>query len=96
MAETQQGGAYRVGEKILDASGQETKLTSKARTEPAQEEVREVVYVEGVKFGSDAAGQAAKEAGLTADDFKGYQPSGMEGYTKPDVAKVLTAREAAK
>lgn len=96
MAETQKGGAYKVGDDYVDANGNETKLTSKAKTEPAREETEEVVYVAGVKFGSEAAGLAAKEAGLTADDFKGYSPSGMEGFTKPDVAKVLTARDAAK
>lgn len=65
---------------------------SKAETSPPPP----IVYVEGVTFGSDAAGQAAKEAGLTAEDFKGVSPSGLEGYTKPDVAKVLASKEAAK
>lgn len=55
-----------------------------------------MVYVEGVKFGSDAAGEAARSAGLTAEDFKGYTPSGQEGYTKPDVAKVMASKDAAK
>jgi hypothetical protein len=52
------------------------------------------VYVEGVTFGSEAAGEAAKAAGLTADDFKGVTASGQEGYTKPDVVKVIASKEA--
>jgi hypothetical protein len=99
MAETQRGGAYRVGDKVVDASGVETKLTGKARTDGEQQADADAapaptVYVEGISFGSDAAGEAAKAAGLTAADFKGYTSSGQEGYTKPDVAKVLASREA--
>jgi hypothetical protein len=99
MAETQKGGAYMVDGKIVDANGVEVKLTSKGRTDSATGDAppapaAPTVYVEGVTFGSDAAGQTAKEAGLTAEDFKGYTPSGQEGYTKPDVAKVLASKQA--
>lgn len=95
MAETQRGGAYMVDGKIVDAMGNEVKLTSKAKTEEKEESPSApTVYVEGVTFGSEAAGQAARDAGLTAADFKGYTPSGQEGYTKPDVAKVLASKEA--
>jgi hypothetical protein len=50
--------------------------------------------LEGVSFASEAAGETAATAGLTAADFEGFDPSGQEGYTKPDVAKVLASREA--
>lgn len=97
MAETQKGGVYRVGDKYFDANGKEVKLAKDASTEPAADEQQtaEVVYVEGVKFGSAAAGEAAQAAGLTAEDFMGYTPSGQEGYTKPDIAKVVAAKEQA-
>jgi hypothetical protein len=97
MAEIQKGGAYMVDGKVVDAYGKETKVKAET-TEAAKSEEPPppVVYVEGVKFGSDAAGQAAKEVGLTAEDFKGYTASGQEGFTKPDVVKVITAKEAAK
>lgn len=50
--------------------------------------------LEGVSFGSEAAGEAAAAAGLTAADFKDVTASGQEGYTKPDVAKIIAAKEA--
>jgi hypothetical protein len=97
MAEIQRGGAYRVDGKIVDANGKEVQLKA-ATTDTAKgtESPPPVVYVEGVQFGSDAAGQAAKDAGLTAADFDGYKASGLEGYTKPDVAKVIASKEAAR
>jgi len=49
--------------------------------------------LEGVRFGSEAAGEAAAAAGLTAADFEGVAASGQEGYTKPDVAKIIAAKE---
>jgi hypothetical protein len=50
------------------------------------------VYVQGVDFASDAAGEAAKAAGLTAADFEGVKASGATGYTKPDVAQIVAAK----
>jgi hypothetical protein len=64
------------------------KSTAKDPPPPAPE------YVAGVTFASDAAGEAAKAAGLTAADFEGVQPTGQDGYTKPDVTKVIASKEA--
>lgn len=48
-----------------------------------------------VDFASDEAAEAAAEAGLNADDFEGYDPSGAGGYTKADVQKVARDKEDA-
>jgi hypothetical protein len=50
--------------------------------------------LDGVSFGSEAAGEAAASAGLTPADFEGVTATGQEGYTKPDVAKIIAAKEA--
>jgi hypothetical protein len=42
----------------------------------------------GVAFASDAAYDAAKSAGLTADSFKGKRKSGASGFTVGDVRKL--------
>lgn len=73
----------------LPLSGDWTAKSSKPESPPPPPS-----YVDGVQFASDAAGDAAKSAGLTAEDFKGIAPSGQDGYTKPDVAKVIATKEA--
>jgi hypothetical protein len=50
--------------------------------------------IEGVTFASEAARDAAVSAGLTAADFTGAQATGKEGFTKPDVTAIVTAKEA--
>jgi hypothetical protein len=42
----------------------------------------------GVAFASDAAYDAARDAGLTADSFKGKRKSGASGFTVGDVRKL--------
>ena len=96
MAEIQRGGLYRVGDETVDATGKPATVKSKPAAAKTETPPEPTVYVEGVSFGSDAAGEAAKEYGLTADDFKDLKPSGVEGYTKPDVAKIIAAKEATK
>ena len=75
----------------LPLSGDWSGATSTKRTSVDTEQT---VYVEGVSFGSDAAGEAARAAGLTAADFEGVTATGKEGYTKPDVQKVIDSKEA--
>jgi hypothetical protein len=48
--------------------------------------------LDGVDFASEAAREAAMEAGLLSDAFKGAAPSSANGYTKPDVQALIEAR----
>lgn len=101
MAETQKGGIAFVNGEYVDANGNKVKKQAAATTDVSAAEVQaneqqKVVHVEGISFGSDAAGEAAKTAGLVAADFEGYTPSGQEGFTKPDVMKVIASRDAAR
>jgi hypothetical protein len=48
--------------------------------------------LDGVDFASEAAREAAQEAGLTASDFKGASPSSANGFTKPDVTALAEAK----
>jgi hypothetical protein len=49
--------------------------------------------LDGVDFASEAAREAAQQAGLTADAFKGSTASSPNGYTKPDVQALVEKRE---
>jgi hypothetical protein len=50
--------------------------------------------LEGVNFASDEASEAAAAGGLTASDFEGVTASGANGYTSPDVKKLVSAKSA--
>jgi hypothetical protein len=98
MAETQPGGAYEVGGKIVDANGQPTKIDEAAK-EAAQEAAdagntdntgetgtTDDTALANVKFASPAAREAAK--GLVADDFKRKHKSSDRGFTVDDVERI--------
>jgi hypothetical protein len=46
-----------------------------------------------VDFASEAAREAAQEAGLTAGDFEDATPSSANGFTKPDVQAIIDAEQ---
>lgn len=50
--------------------------------------------LEGVPFASGPAEKLARDEKLAAADFKGVEPSGESGYTKPDVDDVVEAKAA--
>lgn len=92
---TRPGGLYNVGTlkepRYVDANGRETEAPSK-KEGAASGEKDESGPLAGVDFASDEAAQAASDAGLTAADFKGQEPSGAGGFTKPDVRKIVEAK----
>lgn len=49
----------------------------------------------GVEFASDEAAEAAADAGLSAADLDGMEPSGAGGFTKADVTKAASKRSGA-
>jgi hypothetical protein len=61
---------------------------NKALSGPAENKGDATDALSGVAFASDAAYDAAKEAGLTADSFKGKRKSGASGFTIADVRKL--------
>lgn len=83
---------YRPGRRqVSDAHARELNLVSvQAETQPNTT----AGTLDGIDFASDAAREAATEAGLTAEAFKGASPSSQNGYTKPDVQALIDARGA--
>jgi hypothetical protein len=102
MAETIEGGAYRAGEKWVDANGKEIKAPSKAALKKSRggagavveddEEEGKVSPIEGISFASEAAGKAAVEGKLTAESFAGATGTGAGGaFNAADVKKLIEA-----
>jgi hypothetical protein len=89
MAETIPGGRYRVRGKLVDANGKPVKDGAKLAESKASDSGQG--SLDGVDFASEAAREAAQDAGLSAGDFKGASPSSPNGYTKPDVQAIVEA-----
>lgn len=86
MAETVEGGRYRVGDQWQNANGKEVSGPSGASAPETGD------ALDGVDFASEAAREAAMEAELSSDAFKGASPSSANGYTKPDVQALIEAK----
>jgi hypothetical protein len=92
LAAAAKAGGFDLTEFVSQEKGDGLPLSGDWSVKEAKRATAEVVYVEGVDFASDAAGEAAKAAGLTAADFDGVTASGASGFTKPDVAKIVEAK----
>jgi hypothetical protein len=78
--------AARVGRKAAPAPGENKAMTP--ATENKAAEAEEADALDGVQFASGAAEDAAREAGLTSDDFKRRRKSSERGFTLADVRKL--------
>jgi hypothetical protein len=63
-------------------------FSEKLALEVSQEVAEGYVPLADIEFASGAAEELAVDAGLTAEDFSGAEPSGETGYTKPDVEEL--------
>lgn len=93
LAAAAKAGKFDLSPFVSQEEGDGLPLSGDWSGSASRQSATETVYVEGVTFASDAAGEAARDASLTAADFEGVKASGQDGYTKPDVTKVIAARE---
>ena len=63
-------------------------FSEKLALEVSQEAAEGYVPLADIEFASGAAEEFAVDAGLTAEDFSGAEPSGETGYIKPDVEEL--------
>lgn len=93
MAETVNGGRYKVGDTLVNAAGEEVKDT--ADSKPKSENGGSGGSLDGISFASEEAERLARENGLTSADFRGQEGSGSGGgFTKPDVQRISDARSS--
>lgn len=87
---------YREGTReVRPEHARELGLDKSAVTPVAKPQASEgPASLDTVRFASAQARIAAEEAGMVAGDFEGAKPSSADGFTKPDVQKVIDAQDA--